>query len=169
MSKLENLAPELLLIVLEESPGLASLYNLICASPRAKAIFDTSSTRLVNKLISETLPEELHRCPRLVAIMDSIRSQQSPYAASTLHEFLNSYSAIVGAQKCTKDVPALLQGLANSPGTRRTLLAANRVEILGDVCLSKMMARLHGHQNGPTGFLHEDSNSPAMPLILIPH
>lgn len=43
------------------------------------------------------MPRELHRYSRWASITASLTSNDSPFAASTIREFLNSYHAATGA------------------------------------------------------------------------
>ena len=157
MSHLESLAYELWVMILNDLPNLASLYALICASPTGKNIFDRNPTYFVNKLIDETLPTELHKYPKWIAITGSVSSPPSPFASTTLNEFLGRYHGeIIKLNNQPGNVPALLPGLNNTLGPRKALLAADRVQRLADICLCEMTTRLHtkltpGHPEGPSG------------------
>ena len=154
-SPLEALALELMLMVLESITDLPTLYNLVCASPSAKLWFDKNAIKITNKLVDNTIPEEFHDYVRWISITGSISSTSSPFAASNIDRFLSQYNAIVSTENQFDNTAVLHPGLIYTPGPRKVLLAATRVQRLEDACLHHMLSRLHelapGHPDGPMG------------------
>lgn len=63
-SAIESVPPEILVMIMEAIPDLASLYGLICSCPSAAALFNRDPSHYINKLVENTLPEELWPYPR---------------------------------------------------------------------------------------------------------
>lgn len=153
---MESVPPELLIMIMEAMPDLASLYSLICASPCAEAIFNRNPSRYINQIIQDTLPYELRPYPRWIAVIGSLRSDASPYSTpnqtptsfiSRYREFQNHCDLLYAFPELDEAEP-LVRQLSGTPGPRTVLVAAHRIEKLENICLASMLARLHEVEPG---------------------
>lgn len=153
---MESIPPEILLMIMEVMPDLASLYNIICASPCAAAIFDRNPTRYINQIIQDSLPYELRPYPRWIAVIASLGSDASPYYTEQgtpagfigrYREFQNHSDFLYVFPELDEAEP-LVRELAGTPGPRSVLVAAHRIQQLENICLASMLARLHEVEPG---------------------
>ena len=172
---LEGMAAELLTIIMEDSSDLTSLYNLICASPRCLASFNENQTLIIERVMTRTMPTELHDFPRWIAITASLKNPSigpSPYSPSnqTMVSFLEILGNQLDGPIGDGNVPRMLSQLSETQGPRMALLAAERVQKLEKICLVTMLTRVHelkeGHPPGPR--VIEADSMVSRPLIPLP-
>ncbi|KAL2113458.1 hypothetical protein VUR80DRAFT_3858 [Thermomyces stellatus] len=145
----QNLPAEIMLMVIEVVPDLASLYSLVFASAWALQVFKNGSTRVINRVVDK-MPSHLRRYPWWIAIISSLQSKRSPYTLEdpTLqsfirrHEDLHALLSLDAIADNESMFPRLREDLFGTPGPLRLLTAARLVELLAPGCLSRAIALL---------------------------
>lgn len=152
-----GLPPELLLIVLMSAPSLEDVYALICACPRAAAVFSGSSWLIVESAIARTMPDKWQYLARTMVILYAVhRGSKTTKDILVLREDAIWKRATrrphsVGAwspsglldhehSPAWKPLPAYL---SESHGPRFLVLTAARIAMLRRLCLTKLLLRLH--------------------------
>lgn len=165
----ERLLPEIMLMVMEELPDLEALHALICASPTAKALFDNNPSPIINRLVEKSMPAELHRYVRWIAIMHSEPAMpDGPYSTepSSLGNFIQHYRSLGGTET---HVPPLVHGLRGTKGPRAVLVSAVLVQRLHNAVLYNMLERLcsleDGHPPSPTIMVNSQGTVTSMNII----
>lgn len=146
MRDLVSLLPvELILLILQEAPDLASLYQFICASPRISAAFEIDSARIVDLVIARSTPEFASHA-RSVAVLRTLvdHLDSNPdllFQPSAVLESAAGFWPQDGNN--TSQSQLLWPEFAGTPAPRYVLLTAYRVKRLEHICISTLLHNIH--------------------------
>lgn len=172
---LQDLPPEVMLMILEDLPDLSSLGAIVLASNWTRAVFRDFSIRLINPLLDQ-MPGHLRRYPLWIAIVASLQSPNSPYRPNnpgSIRSFIDKCTAVHGLAGLGQIIaggngfPRPNRELQETPGPLEVVIAAHKVESLTPVCLSRPMTLLseleEGHPPAPV-HTYIDANGSAQQI-----
>ncbi|KAH7162171.1 hypothetical protein B0J13DRAFT_2712 [Dactylonectria estremocensis] len=154
----ELLAPEILLQIVTNLPGLDTLWNLLCASPHVWRLFSSHALAITEGIISgpnSILPLRVQEIVRAVILT---RSKALPF--QNLEEFqvrfmrsMMPHGAPKGAVLKVIGPKALSASTVSVPVLRSVVVTAYQASALSQACLASCLARIRDPSFKP---LHAD-------------
>ncbi|KAF3398703.1 hypothetical protein DPV78_006891 [Talaromyces pinophilus] len=135
-SLFSRLPLEVMIMILQYAPDLASIYKIICVSASANAAFQIDSTCILENAIERSIPEYKHLA-RMIAILGSYLAS-SPHP--TFEELVDTYHNLPEDVLTTAPASSVFR---SSLGSRYLILTAYRIETLQHVCFVYLLQNIH--------------------------
>lgn len=145
-----SLSNELLALILDHAPDLPTLHTLICTQRIWLSLFELKPIELIEAVIKRSLPPEIQKFPRWIAVITSLSSPNTIYNLHcgpdpSLEQFTRRYDTVhYGTDPFY--VPELSPQFRWTPAPREVLAAASRVQRLEDICLVALLQNITGMQ-----------------------
>ena len=133
-SPFSRLPLEVMIMILQYAPDLASIYKIICVSASANVAFHIDLTCILENATERSIPEYKHLA-RLIAI-------EGAYLASsprpTFEELVDTYHNLPEDALTTAPASSVFR---SGRGSRYLILTAYRIETLQHVCFVSISSR----------------------------
>lgn len=135
-SSISRLPLEIMVMILQNAPDLASIYRFICVSASANSAFQIDPASILENTIERSIPEYKHLA-RMIAILGSyLASNPHP----TFEELVNKYHNLPDDILTTASASSVFR---SGLGSRYLVLTAYRIETLQHLCFVYLLQNIH--------------------------